>query len=229
MRRITFLLLTIILLASGNAFALPKTQAKQVTVDSSGILSSTNTNVQAVLEDLDDAIPGQATTTTVGTVRFATTSEVNAGTSAVSVISPAQLAAFAIPKIINITNHTVNALTTNSTVSIPAKTYTLSGFSGDGLVPSRIIGIWVDVLIRGQSNAGGGQSARLLSNFGDTTRVVCGASTDADNRSAAISGTFYIPVNRGQASITLELVNTLSQTAGRYFEYTIVAASQLGN
>ncbi len=91
MRRIVFLLLAVISIAAGNAFALPKTQAKQVTVDPSGILSSTNTTVQAVLEDLDEAIPGQATTTTAGTVRFATPAEVNAGTSTAVVISPSNL------------------------------------------------------------------------------------------------------------------------------------------
>jgi hypothetical protein len=92
MRHITFLVPAVILITVGNAVALPKTQAKQVTVDPSRI-SSTNTDVQAVLEDLDNSIPEQATTAISGIVRFATPAEVNAGTSSVVVVSAADLAA----------------------------------------------------------------------------------------------------------------------------------------
>jgi hypothetical protein len=91
MKRILFLLFAVFSLTAFEASALPKTQAKQVTVDPSGLSHSSNTTVQLVLEDLDDNIPVLATTEMVGTVRFATPTEVNAGTSTVVVLSPADL------------------------------------------------------------------------------------------------------------------------------------------
>lgn len=86
-----FTLLALISAQAFNASALPMTPAKQVSVDSTSISHSSSTTVQGTLEDLDQSIPGTATTGTSGTVRFSTPAEVAAGTGTNSVITPADL------------------------------------------------------------------------------------------------------------------------------------------
>jgi hypothetical protein len=85
-----FTLLALILALAFNATALPMTPAKQVSVTTASLSHSTNTTVQGVLEDMDESIPGLATTGTVGTVRFATPVEVGEGTTG-TVVTPADL------------------------------------------------------------------------------------------------------------------------------------------
>jgi len=54
-KRITlFTLLALFAFSALNTFALPKTPAKQVSVDPSAITASTNTTLQSVLEDFDN-------------------------------------------------------------------------------------------------------------------------------------------------------------------------------
>jgi hypothetical protein len=91
MKRFFLTIAALLMFSAFDAAALPKTQAKQVTVDPSSLEHSTNTTAQLVLEDLDEKISVPATTTTAGVVRFSTPAEVNAGTGTVSVISPADL------------------------------------------------------------------------------------------------------------------------------------------
>lgn len=93
MKRFFLTIAALLMFSAFDAAALPKTQAKQVTVDPSGLNHSTNTTAQLVLEDLDEKISVPATTTTAGVVRFSTPAEVNAGTGTVSVITPADLTA----------------------------------------------------------------------------------------------------------------------------------------
>jgi hypothetical protein len=93
-------LLTLIALIFALAFsaaALPTTPAKQVSVAPASLGHSSSTNVQGVLEDLDELIPATATTGTVGTVRFSTPAEVAVGTGTDSVITPADLKGYVNP------------------------------------------------------------------------------------------------------------------------------------
>lgn len=75
-----------------DAAALPKTKATQVAVDPSGISSSTNTDVQGVLEDMDSSFSRQATTNQAGRVQLATADEVLTGTNNQVAITPESLA-----------------------------------------------------------------------------------------------------------------------------------------
>jgi len=93
MKRFFTAIFSLILIAAFDAAALPKTTAKQVTVDPAGLANSTNTTVQLVLEDLDEKISVTATTSTPGVVRFSTPAEVTDGTGTNSAITPADLTA----------------------------------------------------------------------------------------------------------------------------------------
>ena len=91
MNRISISIIALLTLCSFGAYADPKIPAAQVSVNPALLSHSASTTVQAVLKDLDSAIPGSATTTTPGTVRFATPAEVNAGTSTITAVSPADI------------------------------------------------------------------------------------------------------------------------------------------
>jgi hypothetical protein len=80
MKRFFLMTTALLMFAAFDAAALPKTHAKQVTVDPAGLSHSTNTTAQLVLEDVDGAIP-----------EFASSAEVLEGTNATKSVSPATL------------------------------------------------------------------------------------------------------------------------------------------
>jgi hypothetical protein len=214
------LLLAVIFIAAGSAFALPKTQAKQVTVDPSEMAHSTNTTAQLVLKDLDDAIPGQATTTTAGTVRFSTDSEANAGTSTVTVISPQQLKTYSAPNWVLITNHTSISITNGISGGTTNKAYLIAGFqTSGGYTASRVRQVSVRITGRLKwNNSGDGVSLSYVS-LGRTNQVfnsaMYGSNGEHDSAQTVLVS---LPVAAAQTNLNLISTVTGGQ-AGTFIGY----------
>ena len=190
MNRISISIIALLTLCSFGAYADPKIPAAQVSVNPALLSHSASTTVQAVLKDLDSAIPGSATTTTPGTVRFATPAEALAGTSINSVITPADLKAVM--------------------GSAPAITAFVT-FSGNGT----IIGTSFNVSSVTHSGTGGYvvnfQSAMSNANYG----VVCSEATQNSFSSGSNLG-INADVSPTTLNVTLRANWGGDNTAGTY-------------
>ena len=221
MNRISISIIALLTLCAFGAYAAPKIPAAQVSVDPALLSHSSSTTAQAVLKDLDSAIPGSATTTTPGTVRFATPTEVTAGTSTVTVVSPASLKSRTGMKFSPISAHSsVNVYQSGSSGTF---TYPISGFSGSGLIPANIHSFYIRYH---QHNNGQNASATLNVVFPDGTSipyaisVVSGAAGGSQPQTEAW-GCVCVPVNAGQPNLVLSISNGT-------LDFTIFGAEQVG-
>ena len=129
MNRIFIFIIAVLMIYSFGAYAAPKIPAAQVSVDPALLGHSASTTAQAVLRELDSAIPGSATTSTPGVVRFATSNEVSSGTSTSTAISPADIknALGSAPKITALVTFNISGTIVGTAYNVSSVTHPNSG------------------------------------------------------------------------------------------------------